>query len=128
VYRACHKGVIFGNIGKNNELRAADRIVISCKIGGFLYYLAHSLYGSHIYACFGGRNVYRRTDTARLGKRFGYSFDKIFGKLGARVYISASQPFSIFRYEGFSPEVPSGIDTQTYPVAATYSLGVSLTY
>ena len=58
----------------------------------------------------------------------GYSFDKIFGKLGARVYISASQPFSIFRYEGFSPEVPSGIDTQTYPVAATYSLGVSLTY
>lgn len=60
--------------------------------------------------------------------QLGYTFRNIFDGLGARVYISASQPFSIFRYEGFSPEISSGIDTQTYPVAATYSIGVSLTY
>lgn len=58
----------------------------------------------------------------------GYSFKNIFGKIYARVYLSVNQPFSIFTYEGFTPEVPSGVDTQTYPMAATYSLGARLTY
>lgn len=58
----------------------------------------------------------------------GYSFSKLFGRLDARVYISADQPFSIFTYEGFTPEVQSGVDTRTYPMAATYSIGVRLTY
>ena len=58
----------------------------------------------------------------------GYSFKNIFGKIDARVYLSANQPFSIFTYQGFTPEVPSGVDTQTYPMAATYSLGARLTY
>ena len=60
--------------------------------------------------------------------QIGYSFSKLFDRLDARVYISADQPFSIFTYEGFTPEVQSGVDTRTYPMAATYSIGVRLTY
>jgi hypothetical protein len=60
--------------------------------------------------------------------QLGYNFEKLFGKLDARVYLSANQPLSIFTYEGFTPEVSSGVDTQTYPMAATYSLGIKLTY
>jgi len=58
----------------------------------------------------------------------GYNFKKVFGKVDTRVYISANQPLSIFRYEGFTPEISSGVDTQTYPMAATYSIGIKLTY
>ena len=60
--------------------------------------------------------------------QLGYNIKDLFGKLDARVYLSANQPFSIFTYEGFTPEVSDGRDNQTYPVAATYSLGVKITY
>lgn len=60
--------------------------------------------------------------------QLGYNFRKLFGRLDARVYISANQPLSIFSYEGFTPETGDGRDNQTYPMAATYSLGVRLTY
>lgn len=60
--------------------------------------------------------------------QLGYNFRKVFGKLDARVYVSADQPLTIFSYEGLTPEVPSGVDTRTYPMAATYSLGIRLTY
>lgn len=60
--------------------------------------------------------------------QFGYTFDKLFGHLKTRVYLSASQPLSIYTYEGFNPDIASGLDTETYPMAATYSLGASITF
>jgi TonB-linked SusC/RagA family outer membrane protein len=60
--------------------------------------------------------------------QFGYTFDKLFGVLKTRIYLSAAQPLSIFKYEGFNPEIPSGLDTETYPMAATYSIGANITF
>jgi hypothetical protein len=60
--------------------------------------------------------------------QLGYTFDKLFGVLKTRIYLSAAQPLSIFKYEGFNPEIPSGLDTETYPMAATYSIGANITF
>lgn len=60
--------------------------------------------------------------------QLGYSFKKLFGILGGRVYFNAAQPFTFFKYEGFTPEIANGIDNETYPMASTFSLGVKITY
>ncbi|WP_289024185.1 TonB-dependent receptor [uncultured Salegentibacter sp.] len=46
----------------------------------------------------------------------------------ARIYFTAEKPFSFFNYNGFNPEVSDGIDRQTYPVPAIYTLGVNLKF
>ena len=43
-----------------------------------------------------------------------------------RVYVTAEKPFTFFNYNGFSPEVPNGVDRQTYPVPATYTVGLNI--
>jgi hypothetical protein len=45
-----------------------------------------------------------------------------------RIYFTAERPLSLFKYNGFTPEVASGWDTQTYPVAAIYTIGLNLTF
>ena len=60
--------------------------------------------------------------------QLGYTFNKLFGALRTRVYFSATQPLSIYSYEGFNPDIASGLDTETYPMAATYSLGLNITF
>ncbi|MEZ5071300.1 MAG: hypothetical protein R2751_10090 [Bacteroidales bacterium] len=44
------------------------------------------------------------------------------------VFVTADRPVTLFTYNGFSPEVPSGIDTQTYPIPAVYTLGLNLRF
>lgn len=50
-----------------------------------------------------------------------------------RVYLNAQNPFTFFKYNGFSPEVVgggptgSGIDANVYPLSATYNFGVNIT-
>jgi TonB-linked SusC/RagA family outer membrane protein len=61
----------------------------------------------------------------------GYTFDKLLGMKNLRVYVSAQRPFTYFTYNGFSPEVSgtpisNGIDTNTYPMQAVYSVGLKL--
>lgn len=60
--------------------------------------------------------------------QLGYTFKKIFGLLDTRVYFNAAQPFTFFKYEGFTPELANGIDNETYPMASTFSFGVKITY
>jgi hypothetical protein len=60
--------------------------------------------------------------------QLGYTARKLFKLVDAHFYISANQPFNFFSYEGFTPQIADGLDTQTYPMAATYSIGVKLTY
>lgn len=64
--------------------------------------------------------------------QLGYTFNNIGpkGKKGAllRMYVSADRPFTAFSYNGFTPEVAGGFDTQTYPMASNYTFGVRLTY
>ena len=50
-----------------------------------------------------------------------------------RIYVNAQNAFNFFSYKGFSPEVGgtptnAGIDTNVYPLYATYNFGVNLTF
>ena len=50
------------------------------------------------------------------------------GMPDARIYITAEKPLTLFKYNGFNPEIPDGIDRQFYPVPAVYTIGVSLKF
>ncbi|MBZ9728361.1 TonB-dependent receptor [Salegentibacter sp. JZCK2] len=45
-----------------------------------------------------------------------------------RIYFTAEKPFSYFNYNGFNPEVSNGVDRQTYPVPAIYTMGVNIKF
>lgn len=43
-----------------------------------------------------------------------------------RLTFTAERPFTFFNYNGFDPEVQDGIDRQTYPVPAVYTMGINI--
>ena len=43
-----------------------------------------------------------------------------------KVNFTAERPLTLFKYNGFSPEVPNGEDRQTYPIPAVYTMGVNI--
>ena len=43
-----------------------------------------------------------------------------------RVYVTAERPLTVFKYNGFNPEVANGVDNQTYPIPAVYTVGVNI--
>jgi hypothetical protein len=43
-----------------------------------------------------------------------------------RISVTADRPLTRFKYNGFNPEVPNGIDTQTYPIPAVYTIGLNV--
>lgn len=43
-----------------------------------------------------------------------------------RIYVTAEKPLTVFDYNGFNPEVADGVDNQTYPIPAIYTLGVNI--
>jgi TonB-linked SusC/RagA family outer membrane protein len=45
-----------------------------------------------------------------------------------RVALTADRPLTIFKYNGFNPEVKDGIDSQTYPVPAVYTIGLNIKF
>ena len=45
-----------------------------------------------------------------------------------RINFTAERPLTLFNYNGFNPEVPDGIDRQTYPIPAIYTGGVSVRF
>lgn len=68
----------------------------------------------------------------------GYTIpEKVVSKLGirsVRIYVNTSNPFTFFKYNGFSPEIASssptsqGIDLNVYPMSATYNFGVNVNF
>lgn len=40
--------------------------------------------------------------------------------------LTAERPLTLFSYNGFNPEVSDGVDRQTYPVPAIYTIGVNV--
>jgi hypothetical protein len=68
----------------------------------------------------------------------GYTLnDNLSEKIGfenCRFYINAQNPITWTRYSGFDPETGSsnpfngGLDRGDYPVSATYSAGISITF
>ena len=57
----------------------------------------------------------------------GYSFDKV-NEFSGRVYLAATNVFTITKYKGIDPEVSGGIDNYIYPRPFTIQLGVSLNF
>jgi len=43
-----------------------------------------------------------------------------------RIYLTAEKPLTLFKYNGFNPEVQNGVDNQTYPIPAVYTIGVNI--
>lgn len=62
--------------------------------------------------------------------QLGYNFKKLWNKLDARVYLSAQNPFTFFKYQGYTPEIvdATGLDRETYPMARTFSIGLKINY
>lgn len=63
----------------------------------------------------------------------GYTFSNLKGISSLRVSLTAQRPYTYFRYNGFTPEVSgspiaSGIDTSTYPLQSTYTLGLKISF
>lgn len=45
-----------------------------------------------------------------------------------RISLTAERPLTVFSYNGFNPEVPDGVDTQTYPIPAVYTVGLNVKF
>ena len=45
-----------------------------------------------------------------------------------RISFTAERPLTMFKYNGFTPEVANGWDSQTYPVAAVYTIGLNIKF
>lgn len=65
--------------------------------------------------------------------QLGYNVTQIPGIKNLRVYLSAQNPFSYFRYNGFTTEIggspiSAGVDNSVYPSAATYTLGLNINF
>ncbi|WP_084111129.1 SusC/RagA family TonB-linked outer membrane protein [Chryseobacterium taiwanense] len=68
----------------------------------------------------------------------GYNLPKTFAKALSitklRLYVSAQNPWTSFKYHGFSPEITNtdrvqmGIDNNIYPISAIYTFGMNLTF
>ncbi len=45
-----------------------------------------------------------------------------------RISMTAARPLTLFKYNGFNPEIANGIDTQTYPIPAVYTFGLNVSF
>ncbi|MDP3914678.1 MAG: TonB-dependent receptor [Bacteroidota bacterium] len=45
-----------------------------------------------------------------------------------RISFTAERPLTVFKYNGFNPEVSDGIDRQTYPVPGVYTIGLNIKF
>ena len=63
----------------------------------------------------------------------GYSFTHLFKTdnydgVGGRVYFTVQNPFIISGYDGMDPEVADGVDSNPYPRAMSFQLGLNLQF
>lgn len=45
-----------------------------------------------------------------------------------RLTLTAERPLTVFKYNGFNPEVSNGIDRQVYPIPAVYTVGLNVKF
>lgn len=63
----------------------------------------------------------------------GYSFNHLlksntYKGIDGRIYATVQNPFIVSKYKGLDPEVANGIDSNPYPRATTFLLGVNLQF
>jgi hypothetical protein len=76
---------------------------------------------------------YIRIRNVQIGYNLISNLTKKLGAQKLRVYLNAQNPFTFFRYLGFTPEVGgspmnAGIDQDIYPLSATYNFGLNLSF
>jgi TonB-linked SusC/RagA family outer membrane protein len=93
----------------------------------------------------GGKNAYPSTFFVESGAYFrirnvqlGYTLPRRLTERisseSVRIYISAQNPFTTFKYNGFSPEIPggspstAGMDYGVYPLSRITSFGITLNF
>lgn len=76
---------------------------------------------------------YFRIRNIQLGYNFPATMTERWRMKNLRVFANAQNAFNFFNYRGFTPEVggkprEAGIDTNVYPLYATYNFGVNVTF
>ena len=98
-------------------------------VGGSTNYLPNS--------SFVESGSYFRVRNMQLGYTLPNNMLGRYGIKKLRVFANAQNAFNFFKYKGFSPEVgttpgakptSTGIDTNVYPLYATYNFGLNLTF
>ncbi len=97
----------------------------SASIGGGNNYLPNSFYVED--------GSYFRIRNLQLGYTVAPSLVSKWGMRKVRAFINAQNPFTTFKYKGFTPEVGgaplnAGIDINVYPLYATYNFGLNVTF
>ena len=76
---------------------------------------------------------YIRIRNIQVGYNLPRDFAKSLSVTKLRLYLSAQNPWTSFKYNGFSPEITNsdrvqmGIDNNIYPISAIYTMGMNLT-
>jgi len=77
---------------------------------------------------------YIRLRNVQVGYNLPKEFAKALSITKLRLYLSAQNPWTSFKYSGFSPEITNsdrvqmGIDNNVYPISAIYTIGMNLTF
>ncbi|WP_164998516.1 SusC/RagA family TonB-linked outer membrane protein [Chryseobacterium sp. 3008163] len=77
---------------------------------------------------------YIRIRNIQVGYNLPKSLAKSLSLTKLRLYLSAQNPWTSFKYNGFSPEINNtdrvqmGIDNNIYPISAIYTMGMNLTF
>ncbi|AZA99100.1 SusC/RagA family TonB-linked outer membrane protein [Chryseobacterium joostei] len=77
---------------------------------------------------------YIRIRNIQVGYNLPQSFAKSMSITKLRLYVSAQNPWTSFKYKGFSPEIMNtdrvqmGVDNNIYPISAIYTVGMNLTF
>ncbi|MFY1046629.1 SusC/RagA family TonB-linked outer membrane protein [Chryseobacterium sp. GP-SGM7] len=77
---------------------------------------------------------YIRIRNIQVGYNLPKDLAKSLSLTKLRLYVSAQNPWTSFKYNGFSPEINNtdrvqmGIDNNIYPISAIYTMGMNLTF
>ncbi|WP_159476200.1 SusC/RagA family TonB-linked outer membrane protein [Chryseobacterium sp. 18068] len=77
---------------------------------------------------------YIRIRNIQVGYNLPKSLANALSVTKLRLYVSAQNPWTSFKYNGFSPEITNtdrvqmGIDNNIYPISAIYTMGMNLTF
>jgi len=76
---------------------------------------------------------YLRVKSIQLGYSLPASLLTKLSVKKLRIYLNAENPFTLTKYNGFSPEVGgsplmTGVDRNTYPLSSVYSIGLNLSF